>query len=65
MEERRSRPGEEQPEQEWKMKRCSLTPVALRGRAEDSEGTLGLTSLYRVVNAIEPHPYAQKGGNEL
>lgn len=64
MERRRSRQGEEQPEQEQGMKRCGLTPVAFKGRGEDSEGTLGTTPLYRAVNAMEPHPRAQKGGNE-
>lgn len=61
---RRSRQGEEPPEQEQGMKRCGLTLVALKERAEDSEGTPETTPLYRAVNAMEPHPRAQKGGNE-
>lgn len=68
---RREAPGanEEHPEKERGMKRCSLTPVPRllkgSGRCGDWKhstvgGTLGMTFLYRVVNARQPHPLVFK-----
>lgn len=68
---RRETPGanEEHPERERGMKRCSLTPVPRllkgSGRCGDWKrstvgGTLGMTFLYRVVNARKPPPLVFK-----
>lgn len=68
---RREAPGanEEHPEKEKGMKRCSLTPVPrlLKGsgwcgdwKRSTVGGTLGMTFLYRMVNARKPHVFVFK-----
>lgn len=44
------------------MKRCGLTPVALKGRAEESKETLGTTPLYRQLTQWSPTLMLRKEG---
>lgn len=68
---RRGAPGanEEHPEKERGMKRCSLTPMPRllkgSGRCGDwkrstAGGALGMTFLYRAVNARNPPPLVKR-----